>query len=212
MGTESKPSFWSTAPGILTGVAAVLTAATGAYVALHRPGSIPQRPDSLPPPNTSPAPSASEPPYLRIGSYPHPDLAEFTLAPPPPELTDSTGFLRLSDASYGTVGSTPGAGPDVFRFELILTNTTAAPLALDLSSRYFSLEDDRGRSATMLYFCCPAQGTVLAPRQSRTLVLYFRSREWYGKSVQAHLLSFRVTGLLPIERATWHVLPLATAA
>jgi hypothetical protein len=212
MAADSKPGFWSTAPGILTGIAAVLTAATGAYVALHRPSSPPQRPDSTPPAASSPAVPAAEPPYLRIGTYPRPDLAELSLAPPPPELRDTSGFLRLTDASFGTVDSAPGAAPDVFRFELLLTNTTSAPLVLDLSDRFFSLEDDRGRSATLLFFCCPAHGSVLPPGQSRTLVLYFRSRDWYGKNVQAHLISFRVTGLLPIERATWHVRPLATAA
>ena len=35
MGSEERGSFWSTLPGILTGLAAVLAAVTGLYVALN---------------------------------------------------------------------------------------------------------------------------------------------------------------------------------
>ena len=35
--TDGKQSFWTTLPGILTGTAAVLTAATGMFLALHHP-------------------------------------------------------------------------------------------------------------------------------------------------------------------------------
>src|SRR5262245_25579144 len=139
MATKSKPGFWSTLPGLLTALAAVATAATGAYVALHKPGPPPE-----PTKQTAPA---LEPRFLRIGSFRDAVLAEFTVAPPPPSIGDSSAFLRLTDASFGTVDTTRGSSPDVFRFELSLTNTTPDPILLDLSSRYFSLEDDQGHSA-----------------------------------------------------------------
>jgi hypothetical protein len=201
---DARPSFWTTLPGILTGVAAVVTAATGAYMALHR-GPVSRAADSLPA-------TPHEPAFLRQGTFPHPELADLAFAPGSTGLTDSVGFLRLVDAAFGTTDTTPGASPDVFRFELALTNTTASPLTLDLTARFFSLDDDRGRAARLIFFCCPARGSLLTPGQTRTLVIYFRSGEWYGKSVQAHLINLRVTGLLPIERAVWHVRPLATAA
>lgn len=208
MSEAPKTSFWTTLPGILTGVAAVITAATGAYLGFRKAGPDlkPGIVDSVPK-----APPA-EPAFLRQGSFHDPELAEFVLGPNPSGLRDTLGFLKLTDAAYGTTNPAPGSAPDVFRFELTLTNTTAAPLTLDMASRYFSLDDDRGRAATLLYFCCPASGTLLPPGQSRTLILYFQSADWYGKSVQAHLINFRITGLLPIERALWQVRPLATAA
>lgn len=46
--TEKNKSFWATIPGILTGVAAVISAITGLYLALYRdtkpPQGIPQPP------------------------------------------------------------------------------------------------------------------------------------------------------------------------
>jgi hypothetical protein len=212
MGTDSKASFWSTAPGILTGIAAVLTAVTGAYVALHKSGASTARTDSVAPPiGHQPQELAHEPVYIRYGSFPSPHQAELVIAPPPPTLKDTSAFLRLTDASFGTADSARGASPDVFRFELVLTNTTPGPLVLDLAERFFALDDDRGRTATLLYFCCSTHGDLLPVAQSRTLVLYFRSTDWYGKGIQAHVINFRVKGLLPVERATWQVPPLATA-
>jgi hypothetical protein len=37
--SESKQSFWTTIPGMLTGLAAVLTAATGLFLAIYHPAS-----------------------------------------------------------------------------------------------------------------------------------------------------------------------------
>lgn len=200
---DDKPNFWTTLPGILTGIAAVVTAVTGAYLSFHKPPTTPKAADSVPAPPREPA-------FLRQGTFRDPELAELVLAPPPPQVSDSSTFLRLTDASFGTLD--PGASPSIFRFEFVLTNTTGAPITLDLTSRFFTLDDDRGRGATLIFFCCPAQGALLSPGQARTVVLYFESREWYGKSIQAHLINLRVTGLLPIERAVWHLRPLATAA
>lgn len=206
MGTDSRASFWTTVPGILTGVAALLGAITTAYVTLHKQATSASVRDSIP---SSPHQPAGEPVYTRHGSFPSPHQTELVVVPSP-ALTDSASFLRLTDASFGTADSTRSA-PDVFRFELVLTNTTPAPVMLDLSDRFFALEDDRGRSAKLIFFCCPANGDLLPVSQSRTLVLYFQSSDWYGKGINAHVINLKVTGLLPIERATWQVPVLATA-
>jgi hypothetical protein len=96
--------------------------------------------------------------------------------------------------------------------ELRITNTAPAPIHLDLTERFFTLQDDHGRQATLRYFCCQARGDLLAPGESRTLLLFFRSTEWYGKEIGARRILLKVTGLLPVERATWEFPVLATAA
>ena len=121
-------------------------------------------------------------------------------------LTDSLGFLRLSDAAFGTGDASGSRAPDTFRFELTLTNTGLEPLQLDLTDRFFTLEDDRGKQADLRYFCCIARGELLAPGQSRRVLLFFRSTEWYGKGLNAHAIYLKVEGLLP-DRARGVAIP-----
>jgi hypothetical protein len=217
MDSGAKPSYWTTLPGVLTGVAALLTAATGLYVAVRgtkgstvvpKPDTTATRPDTTVRARNPVASTA--PVFVRFGSFPISHPAEYVVHPGQMALTDTLGFLRLTDAGFGS-GDRTGAAPDLFKFELTLTNTTTEPIQLDLSDRFFSLSDDRGHRATLLYFCCAAQGELLSPSQARTLVLFFRSREWYGKELSAHAIQLRVAGLLPVERATWQFRPLATA-
>lgn len=217
MDSGAKPSYWTTLPGVLTGVAALLTAATGLYVAARgtRDSAVVTRPDT-----TAPKPDSAmhardrgeskAPAFVRFGSFPIRQPTEYVVHPGPMTLTDTLGFLSLTDAGFGSAHQ-PGGAPDLFKFELTLTNTTADPIQLDLSDRFFSLSDDRGHRATLLYFCCAAQGDLLSPKQARTLVLFFQSGEWYGKELAAHVIELRVAGLLPVERATWQFRPLATA-
>jgi acyl carrier protein len=54
--TEGKESFWKTLPGILTGIAAIMSAGTGLYLALNR----------------APGPEPDSEPYQDIGSAPEP--------------------------------------------------------------------------------------------------------------------------------------------
>jgi hypothetical protein len=216
MDSGSKPSYWTTLPGVLTGVAALLTAATGFYVAVRgtkgstvtKPDTAASKPDTTAHRRDSVASKA--PVFVRVGSFPIGHATEYVVHPGQMVLADTLGFLRLTDAGFGS-GGRPGGAPDLFKFELTLTNTTAEPIQLDLSDRFFSLSDDRGHRATLLYFCCAAQGELLSPNQARTLVLLFQSREWYGKELSAHAIQLRVAGLLPVERATWQFRPLATA-
>ncbi len=149
--------------------------------------------------------------FVRHGSFPIEPPTEFVLSPQDFGLRDTTGFLTLVDAAFGTATQEEHA-PNIFRLELRITNTTSASLHLDLTSRFFTLEDDRGRRATFRYFCCRAQGELLAPGQVRSVLLFFHSSDWYGKSIGARRIFLKVTGLLPVERATWEFPVLATLA
>lgn len=222
MNASRKSSFWTSLPGILTGTAAVLTAVTGILVAL-RGG-----PNEHPPASTTPAaavtPVATATPaaidasdsgvarnFVRQASFRVQPPTEFVVSSQDLGIRDPNGFLTLVDAAYGTARADERA-PNMFRLELRITNTAAAPIHLDLTERFFTLEDDRGRQAILRDFCCRAQGDLLASGQSRTVVLFFHSSEWYGKEIGARRILLKVTGLLPVERATWEFPVLATAA
>jgi hypothetical protein len=72
---ENKQSFWTTIPGILTGLAAVLTAGTGLFLALNHPHDAASQSDhSAPPVASSPAPSSALAPATNPVS-PAPDAA-----------------------------------------------------------------------------------------------------------------------------------------
>jgi hypothetical protein len=209
MNASGRSSFWTSLPGILTGTAAVLTALTGTYLAVR--GGPNERPPAAKTPAATDASDTVARNFVRHGSFRLSPPTEFVLSPQDFGLRDANGFLTLVDAAYGTATSDEHA-PNTFRLELRITNTASAPIHLDLTERFFTLEDDRGRRATLLYFCCPAQGDLLAPGQSRGLLLFFHSSEWYGKEIGARRILLKVTGLLPVERATWEFPVLATAA
>jgi hypothetical protein len=209
MKASGGSSFWTSLPGILTGAAAVLSAFTGIYLAVRDGGN--ERPPASPAPAAVDAPNTVAPNFVRHGSFRLNPPTEFVVSPQDLGLRDVKGFLTLVDAAYGSATSDERA-PNTFRMELRITNTASAPIHLDLTERFFTLEDDRGRRATLRYFCCQAQGDLLAPGQSRSLLLFFQSSEWYGKEVGARRILLKVTGLLPVERATWEFPALATAA
>jgi hypothetical protein len=217
MNASRGSSFWTSLPGILTGTAAVLTAVTGIYIAM-RGGGPDERPLAPTTPAASTTPAAIDASdnevarnFVRHGSFPLTPPTEFALSAQDLGLRDANGFLTLVDAAYGT--ATPDErAPNMFRLELRITNTASAPIHLDLTERFFTLQDDRGRPATLRHFCCRAQGELLGPGQSRSLLLFFHSSEWYGKEIGARRILLKVTGLLPVERATWEFPVLATAA
>jgi hypothetical protein len=220
MTPDSRPPVWSTVPGLLTGLAAVITAATGLYLAARSGGRATPSTATLetarahkPAHDSSAARDTMLPMrFVRQGSFALNPPTEIVMRTEGFRLTDSLGFLRLTDAAFGTGDASASRAPDIFRFELTLTNTGGEPLQLDLTDRFFILEDDRGRRAELRYFCCIARGELLAPGQSRRVLLFFRSTEWYGKEVNAHAIYLKVEGLLPIERAVWRFPTLATAA
>jgi hypothetical protein len=58
---ESKPSWWQTAPGMLTAIAAIITATAGLIATLHQTGLLPSATNSSPPDVTeTAAPSPSD--------------------------------------------------------------------------------------------------------------------------------------------------------
>jgi hypothetical protein len=214
MAPDSRTPFWSTVPGLLTGLAALITAATGAVLAFGgtHGTNVAHGPDTAAARDTLAATDSALPTkFVRQGSFPVKPPTEMVMSTEGFGLTDSLGFLRLTGAAFGTGDASGSRSPDTFRFELTLTNTGREPLQLDLTSRFFSLEDDRGGRAELRYFCCPARGELLAPGQSRRILLFFRSTEWYGKELNAHAIYLKVEGLLPVERAVWHFPTLATA-
>jgi len=93
-----------------------------------------------------------------------------------------------------------------------LQNTTQQPIQLDVTPRFFSLTDDQGQEAELVYFSGSARNELLAPRLRRMFQLIYRSpRGWEGKRVSAHEIRFHIEGLLPLLSGTWTFRPLAMA-
>ena len=212
MPTDSKPSVFTTLPGILGGIAALLTAGTGLYIALrdHGPKLGPTEPHPITTPE--PADSVLVRGYVRLGKLAVQDSSRLIFTSGGFDPVDSAGFLTVSDASFGTVDTAGSRVPNVFRFQLTLRNTTNSDIQLDLTSRFFTLRDNNGRSAALRYFCCSSRGDLLRAGEARQIVLFFYSTEWYGKGIGASTLILSVDGLLPLEHGEWHYWTLATAA
>ncbi|MCB0165201.1 MAG: hypothetical protein KDI79_13300 [Anaerolineae bacterium] len=119
-----------------------------------------------------------------------------------------TDFIKLSRVALGSTENAKLA----MNVRLRLKNTGTRPLILDLNQRFFSLEDEQGRKAELLYFCCDSQGELLGPGQEREVQLIFRGDPgWIGKEVSTNAIFVRVRGLLPVVRASWRIHTLATA-
>lgn len=117
---------------------------------------------------------------------------------------EASGLISLKRVAF----SHPG---ELFQVQATVTNTSPDPILLDLDHRYFTLEDNLGRKAVLVAFCCPSQGDMLSPREERDVQLFFRSSGWHGKEVAAHTIFFRVRGFLPVVEASWSMPVLATA-
>jgi hypothetical protein len=153
-------------------------------------------------------PDREQPPVFKTDYVYPPDIierTEFNVEPgrlPEGKIDD---FLRLSRIAFDIKHG-------IFNVRLLIKNTGAQPILLDLDQRFFSLEDDQGRAAEIIYFCCKSEGDLLAAGQEREVQLFFQSsRGWYGKEVTARWLFFRVRGFLPLIRASWKMPVLATA-
>jgi len=137
------------------------------------------------------------------------ERTDYEVDPSGPFSTDRGDFVTLARVAFGAL---PERGR-AFRFDVAVTNHEERPIQLDLSHRFFSFEDDRGQRAELVWYCCRAEGEVLAPGATRRVQLLFVSGEgWEGKELAADLLCFRIRGLLPLVRGAWCFRPLATAA
>ncbi len=119
------------------------------------------------------------------------------------------GWSR-AESAFGSVELDGRAS--AFNLEVRVKNVTEQPILLDLTPRFFELTLDRGLAAELVYFCCVAEGELLAPESERAIQLIYRSpADWVGKEVTGGMIRFRISGLLPVVQATWSFLPLATA-
>lgn len=116
-------------------------------------------------------------------------------------------FFRVTHIAYGDLGD----GTHAYDIRVTVKNPSLSPLRLQVDRKFFSLEDNLGRTANLLYFCCATDETFLDPGQEREIQLVFASRpEWGGKGGESQS-NFRVQGFLPVVNASWHV-PLPVAA
>jgi hypothetical protein len=137
------------------------------------------------------------------------ERTEYTLDPTARFPTDRGDVVRLERLAFGNLSD----GSKAFSVRVSVTNTTDQPINLDLTPRFFELADDQGRRADLFYFCCEAKGDTLGPGQQRQIQLIYRSAPgWEGKETTPGMIHFRISGLLPVVRATWSFRPLATAA
>ena len=137
------------------------------------------------------------------------ERTEYTLDPTARFPTDRGDVVQLERLAFGKLSD----GTKAFNVRVSVTNTTDQPILLDLTPRFFELVDDRGRQAELLYFCCEAHGDSLGPGEQRQIQLIYRSAQgWEGKETTPGMIHFRISGLLPVVRATWSFRPLATAA
>lgn len=224
---EEKKSFWTTLPGILTAIAGLITAITGLVVAINSTVSLfPQATatataspvDTSTPVVVTPATYTPFPPpvfttrfVLYSEASPNPDIEQVEFDYEPGTLPEESiqEFILLDEVAFGILE--PDAGG--FSIRLVLRNTGEEPVILDLTERFFSLVDDRGQSAELVYFCCASRrGEILGEGQERIVQLYFRAPEgWFGKDLSADYILIRVDGLLPVTRLAWRMPTLAVA-
>jgi hypothetical protein len=137
------------------------------------------------------------------------DRVEFETEPGMLPEETITEFLQVDRVAFGELGESDLA----YSIELRIKNTGTEPILLDLDERFFSLVDEQGQEAELVYFCCVSRGDLLSPGQERAVTLIFQARPgWFGKELTSNLVFFRVRGLLPVLRATWQIPTIAVAS
>ncbi len=112
---NEKESFWSTAPGILTGIAAIITAITGLIIALNAAGIITINPSVpapistpvIPPQTPTPSPTpivTQQTPTTSASTLPDLFVSEFSLDPSTP-IQGSPVSVRIGVYNQGTANS-----------------------------------------------------------------------------------------------------------
>lgn len=137
------------------------------------------------------------------------ERTEYLLDPTGPFRAASGDMIGVQRIAFGTLLDTAGA----VSVAVAITNTMPDPIHLDVTPRFFRLEDDQGRRAQLVYFCCTAgEDAMLGAGRERQVQLLFRAHPgWAGKETRATRLHFHVNGLLPLASGTWTVPTLATA-
>lgn len=137
------------------------------------------------------------------------ERSEYTLDPTTRFPPDQGDVVRLERLAFGRLED----GRKAFSVRVSVNNTTDQPIQLDMTPRFFTLTDDRGQHAELLFFCCEARGDIIAPGQQRVVQLIYASAPgWEGKETVPGAIHFEISGLLPVVRASWTFRPLATAA
>jgi hypothetical protein len=122
---------------------------------------------------------------------------------------DTGAVLRLDRVAYGAIADT-AAGMSI---KVSYTNRTSSPQNMDFNARFFNLQDEHGRKAELVFFCCSEQLDLIDPGQERGFTLIWNIPPgWSGKEIQAHTIMLRVEGLLPLVRGRWEFPALATAS
>jgi hypothetical protein len=148
--------------------------------------------------------------FVSILIYPISEIkrTEYSLDPNSSFPGGSRDAVTLEQISFGRVSQDFNA----FNIIVAVANTTPRPILLDLTQRFFELQDDQGRQAELIYFCCKASGETLGPSQQRQIQLLYRLPPgWVGKSLRTKTIKFKISGLLPLLQGTWEFRPLATA-
>jgi len=165
----------------------------------------------VPVPVPVPREQTNSPPPAFVAVFPYStnmiERSEYTTEPGRFALENMDEFLTLSRFVYGIADKTNRA----FQAELTIKNTSRQAILLDLNERFFSMEDNNGRRAELIYFCCASKGDVLRQGEERTVQLFFRDPGWHGKGVSARAIFLRVQGFLPVVSASWKVPTLPTA-
>jgi hypothetical protein len=149
--------------------------------------------------------------FVSLIAYPPDEIkrTEYSLDPSSSFPQDRRDVVTLERITFGRISNDYNA----FSIVVAVSNTTARPILLDLTDRFFELQDDQGRKAELIYFCCKASGESLGPDQQRQIQLLYRSPSgWEGKTLRAHMIYFKILGLLPLLRGTWEFRPLAATA
>jgi hypothetical protein len=128
VGEDHRKSFWTSMPGILTGIAAIIVAIGGILTALHF--GPPPTPSSPAIPVTSTSPTASVP------------LTQSTSPPPSNQIPDACGTKLLGINIFGKwkwLGTNNGAtqsGITTFKNDCTYTNAATAGLTVNSNGHF----------------------------------------------------------------------------
>lgn len=119
---------------------------------------------------------------------------EFSFEPNSASTGQIDDFLRITRLAFGTLNKT-NLG---FQVDFAVKNTSPETFVLDLNERFFGMEDDQGRAAKLVYFCCPGK-EILSPGGERTVQLTGLSNNSAGKGEGSGCLPPELPELFPVS-------------